>query len=493
MPAALSDSAVVGCETPRIFTPPLRELTPQTTRGFEVIAFARDILGIALMPWQEWLFIHALELRPGSDPTGPSRYRFRTLCVLVARQSGKTSWVQVLALWRMFMDGCQLVLGTAQNLDVAEECWQGAVEMAQGTEELRPEIAQVTQVNGKKSMRLVTGERYKVQAANRRGGRGLSGNMVVLDELREHHSWEAWGAITKTTMAKDDAQIVALSNAGDASSVVLSHLRTVAMSELDSADTSIGLFEWSAPDDCSVSDWSAIAQANPALGHTITPTAIEDSLRTDPEGIFRTEVLCQWVDNMHEGPIPRKAWDSCTDVLSRIAPNSPVAFAVDTSWNRDSTWIAVAGLREDGTPHVEVVASQFGTEWVPRWIEERREKYPIVGIGLQGSGAPVSSLLEPLRDAFGDLVVALGAQDLARACGALFDTVQGGGVKHIGQAQLGEAVERSVARPAGDAWLWDRKVSPVDIAPIVAVTEALYVLHTAPPPAPKRSGRSIGF
>jgi hypothetical protein len=137
---------------------------------------------------------------------------------------------------------------------------------------------------------------------------------------------------------------------------------------------------------------------------------------------------------------------------------------------------------------VEVVASHFGTEWVPRWIDERREKYPIVGVGLQGSGAPVSSLLETLRESLGELVVPLAAQDLARACGALFDTVQGGGVVHIGQAQLTEAIERSVARPAGDAWLWDRKASPVDIAPIVAVTEALYVLNTAPLPTQKRFG-----
>ena len=58
-----------GCEQPRIFTPPLRELTPDTTLGFECIAFAEDVLGIRLIPWQRWLLIHALEIIDEPDGT----------------------------------------------------------------------------------------------------------------------------------------------------------------------------------------------------------------------------------------------------------------------------------------------------------------------------------------------------------------------------------------------------------------------------------------
>ena len=34
-----------GCETPRVFTPPLRELTEQTSLGFQCIEFAADVCG----------------------------------------------------------------------------------------------------------------------------------------------------------------------------------------------------------------------------------------------------------------------------------------------------------------------------------------------------------------------------------------------------------------------------------------------------------------
>lgn len=40
---------IYGCEAPRIFTPPLRDLTPETTLGFEVIEFAEDVLQVELL------------------------------------------------------------------------------------------------------------------------------------------------------------------------------------------------------------------------------------------------------------------------------------------------------------------------------------------------------------------------------------------------------------------------------------------------------------
>jgi hypothetical protein len=305
-----------GSETPRIFTPPLRRLTRTTTLGFALIEFSRDVREIDLLPWQKWLAIHALELLP--DGT----FRFRTVLVLVARQSGKSTLLQILALFFLYVRGVDLVIGTAQNLDIAEEVWQGAVEIAKGIPELAAEIEAVVMVNGKKALELRHGERYKVQTANRRGGRGLSGDLVMLDELREHQSWDAWSAVTKTTMARARAQVWAASNAGDVSSVVLAHLRNLAHDALgrpDGAvergaevevddDMSLGIFEWSAIPGCALDDRAAWCQANPALGFRVTERALTSALRTDPEPVFRTEVLCQWVTSLHEMVIPLPLW-----------------------------------------------------------------------------------------------------------------------------------------------------------------------------------------
>ena len=159
----MTTATLVGSEVPRLSTPPARDLTPETSRGFEVIAFAEEVLGLTLMPWQAWALVHGLEL------TEDRTLRFKTLLIITARQSGKSTLLQILALWRLYLDAAPLVIGTAQNLPLAEEVWAGALDMAQGVPELAAEVAAVSRTNGDKFFRLTGGQRYKVAAGVCRG------------------------------------------------------------------------------------------------------------------------------------------------------------------------------------------------------------------------------------------------------------------------------------------------------------------------------------
>mgnify|MGYP001585026201 FL=1 len=189
-------AAILGHEAARIFTPPLRELTPDTTHGYRVIAFAEQMLGVTLDPWQKWVLIHALELKP--DGT----YRFRTALLLVARQNGKTTIVQVLFLWALFTGRAQLAVGTAQDLGIARRTWHAAIKMARADDELREQIVAVRKANGQETLELVSGAEYIIQATNEDAGRGLQGvDLLHLDELRTHTDDRAWSALTKTTRA----------------------------------------------------------------------------------------------------------------------------------------------------------------------------------------------------------------------------------------------------------------------------------------------------
>lgn len=483
-----------GSETPRVFTPPLRKLTEETTAGYSFIEFCEEVVGTELLPWQRWLAIHALELLP--DGT----FRFRTVVLLVARQNGKSTFMQLLALFFMYVRGARLTIGTAQNLDIAEEVWQGAVDIAEDVPELADEIARIDKVNGKKALELRTGERYKVQAANRRGGRGLSGDLVLMDELREHQSWDAWGAVTKTTLARKYAQIWAASNAGDAASIVLRFLRKMAHLALgdpdglrdvgdaapddeeiseDLEEDSLGVFEWSAAPGSAIDDRDAWAQANPSLGHTITERAIAASLRTDPEWVFRTEVLCQWTDGTLEGPFPPGTWDRGRVEVGQSGIVGQVTACVDMSHDRTRTHIAYVGRNADGTPHGEIVASRAGQDWVLPWLSEPHRRERVQAITGQTRGAPVSGLMEELATA-GLPVEPWQGPDLAAACGYLYDVVRDTdgppGLLHLPQPVLDVAAATAVSRPLGDAWVWDRKKSPTDIAPLVALTGALWLM-----------------
>jgi hypothetical protein len=507
---------LTGYDEPRLYTPPLRELTPATTLGYAVIQFADEVLDIDLLPWQRWLLVHLLELRVEGG------LRFRTGVVLMARQNGKSTLSQVLALWFMYVYGVPLVIGSAQDLDVAEEIWQGVVDLVEDTPELDALKDSVVKVNGKKALVLVTGERYKVKAANRRAGRGLSGDLVLLDELREHQTWEAWGALTKTTMARSFALVLALSNAGDATSVVLRYLRKMghaalgdpdglnAADDIDplvrdpddegllfaGEDDTLGLFEWSAPPGAGLHDRDGWAHANPAVGHTIGERAIASASHTDPEWVFRTEVLCQWTEGTLEGPFPPDAWEQCADENSQRAQDAPVALGVDVAWDRSATHIVLASTRDDGLPHIEVIASRAGTDWVTDWLTSPDRSDAVRGapVALQAKGAPASSLTVPLRES-GVQVIEWAGTALGVGTGQFYDRVRAAvgegnapsALRHRNQPLLNLAASTAVTRPVGDAWYWDRKRSPTDVAPLVAATGALWCLTSAMPPPPRTS------
>lgn len=524
---------LLGLTEPRVFTPPLRELTEETSLGYEAILFAEEDLGLKLVPWQKWALVHILELTPDGN------LRFRTVVLLIARQNGK-SWLSIiLALFFMFLLGRKLVIGTAQDLETAEAIWQEAVDLLleeDDDEELvRPElaglVANVTMGNGKRTLTLTTSERYKVKAANRRAGRGLSGDLVMLDELREHQTWDAWGAITKTTMARAFALILCLSNAGDASSIVLRHLRKMAhlalgdpdginredddpadlmpddveedpfADELDDGeeavltDDTLGLFEWSAPPGMSKWDRRGWAQANPSCGYTeLDERAIASACATDPEWIFRTEVLCQWSSSSASGAFPYGAWEAGHDPNSRRDPESQVCYGIDVSFTRGMTRIATASMRADGTVHGEVIASRAGTDWVADWFLDPAHPQRRLGrIAGQGKGAPVSSVIADLHDLVDDNGEALlrvtpwQGDQLPLGCARFYDAVAAGGrnaeqggrvtIFHRPSPILDVAVACATTKGLGDGgWVWDRKKSTVDISGLVALNAAYWLL-----------------
>lgn len=440
-------------------------------------------MGIHLIPWQRWLLIHALELRPDG------RFRYRTVLVLVGRQNGKTSIVEVKNLWKMFVLRVPLVIGTAQNLDISEESWDKAVDIVQSVPELAAELEHVDRTNGKKALRLTNGSRWKIAAASRRGGRGLSGDDVNLDELREHHDYLAWGAVTKTTMARANAQVWAFSNAGDDRSVVLNELvdkgRALAALEVPT-DESFGFFEWSAPEGCACDDIEAIRQANPSLGYLIDIDAIYSALGTDPEEVFRTEVLCQRVRHLEAGPISLTEWNACADPGSRIVGEK--VWAIDVTLDGRRSSIAVAGTRADGLPHVELVDNGSGTGWVVERAAELlkrhgaarlakgEESYPALILDPYG---PARGLLGPLRE-LGVTPLTMNTSDMGQACAGLALAVAEQRLRHPSQDVVLEAMAMAVRRDVGDVWVWGRKQSArqgnVDISPLVAITEALWGL-----------------
>lgn len=474
-----------GRTEPRLYTPPLRELTEATSFGFLCIAYAENTLKENLYPWQKWALIHALEIV--GDMQGEWRFRFRTILFMIARQNGKTKLSYILASFFMNVLESESIFGTSLSLDKAEEVWESVIEAQEENPELNKQIERVARTNGNKRLILKNGSTYKVGAPTRRAGRGDSNDLVLLDEVREQRDFEVLAAATASTVAKPNGVIICFSNAGDPDSVVLRQLRSTALERItgDKASDfggeidgdSLGLFEWSAPDGAAVTDWEALAYANPALGYgRLTERALTASRQTLPENKFRSECMCQQVETILPQPFPDGAWSAGVDETSCIAPSSEIYYGIDMS--QDRTWVSIAacGFREDGNVHIEVIARRSGIAWVEDWFRTRAVRGNMK-LAFQGRGAPVTGTAELLCTIAGVERYAIEGTALTSAWGRFWDGVAScgdpsrGGIKiyHLPQPVLDMPAKTMQLRNlGGGVELPDRVKSPDEISAIYA-------------------------
>ena len=464
-----------GYTEPRIYTKPLEELTESNSLGYAAIEYAEKVLRKTLYPWQKFALIHSLEVV--GDLEKKWHFRYRTVLFLISRQNGKTVLSEVLASFFMNMLGVESIFGTSLSLDKAEEVWEAVIRDQEDIPELSADIERVSRTNGNKRLILTDNRQYKVGAPTRRAGRGDSNDLVMLDEIREQRDFEVLAAAAASTNAKPNGLIVCFSNAGDPDSVVLRQLRSQAISVINGTtaqdfggeidESTIGLFEWSAPDDAETNDEDALAQANPALGYgRLTMRALMANRSTFPENKFRSECMCQQVETILPQPFPDGKWDEGTDETSTIDVASELFFGIDMSADRKWTSIGVCGLRDDGNYHIELVARRIGTEWALDWFRSRAMKGKM-NLAFQGRGAPVCFLAEQICTIAGVNRMSIEGGDLPAGWGRFFDGISNNKIFHLPQPVMDMAAKTMQMRNlGGGVELPDRMKSPDDIAPL---------------------------
>jgi hypothetical protein len=480
---------LLGRTEPRLWTPPLRDLTPDTSLGWEVIEFAA-LIGRPLDPWQAWLVIHGMELLPDGRP------RFRQLLVLVARQNGKTELLVILTLWWLFVERVGMVLSTSTKLDYARESWMKAVRLAQNTPMLAAEIPRsgVRKANGEQELGTVWGGRYKIGASNEEGGRSLTVDRLVEDELRQHHDWSAHEAAENAMNAVPDAQAWAITNQGDDRAVVLDSLRAAALDYLATGigDHRLGLFEWSAPDGADVTDLTGQAQANPNLGHRIDPDALAGkALRArvaggEQEAKFRVEVLCQRV-RLLDPAIDPAGWLACLDPGDLSSARSRIALCVDVSLDLAHATLAAAAVLADGRVRVEVIGAWGGPHCttalvgaLPGWVAKVRPR--VLGWIPGGPAASVAADLADRKDVTAWPPPGVKVEDIrgevTAVCMGLAQLVTAAGIAHSGDPLIDAHVAATEKLWQGDTWRFNRKGGHCDAA--YAVAGAVHLARTLP-------------
>jgi hypothetical protein len=447
-----------GVVEPRIWTqsPDLPSL------GIDFMEFCESI-GYELLPWQKWLS-HEICKVDEFD-----RWHFKEVGVIISRQNGKSTFMQLMILWRMFALGQKLQVHTAHKLTTSSEIFWKIDDVIQSHASLIEHFTKKYETKGSQEIKLKGGQRYLVRA-NNSAARGIAApDTIYLDEVREYKDDEIWSSLRYTQMASVNPQALIFSNAGDQHSVVLNRLRERGLAAAAGAEDRIGWFEWSAEPGCDIRDRKAWAQANPSLGHTISVENLETAM-SDDESIVRTELLCQWVSVVNPAISPSN-WAAGANPNLKLGKEQDTWMAIDLSPDRREAALIAAQqngdeinvvLLQTWTNPVNLDAKQIAND-IATWYR----KYPTqtIAYSRQTSGA-IAALLLPAGISTTPIDGALYGQ----ACDEMLSAITSGRLHHPDQDEFNRQVLSAVKLPFKDGgWYLGRKVSNATICAAVGM------------------------
>jgi hypothetical protein len=452
---AVKPKPLAGRSKPRI-APPL----PARSLLADFRSCASD-LDLELMPWQE------IAARYMTATNAKGDWLFPEVALLVARQNGKST----LLLPRILLElrAGRRVLHTAQNREIPRETFELLAGLLDGSPEVAPRG--IRWANGQETIKFANGARY-ILVAPRHGVRGHRADLVIQDEVREQHDESLRAAMLPTLTASRNPQTIYLSNAGDEESVVLNGLRR----RKDEGGT-LAYLEWSASPERSLDDEAGWAEANPALGHTITLDRLRESRQTLTNATFETEHLCRWVVSTRERLVDEYAWNVCEGPVTE--PRRPfMGICMDPSGTRASAAIAwqmdggdiALRLLLDGT------GSPIDTSKLGRELREKALRLGVANVGF-----------DPLTDAelakFFRKSEPISGGKFANASARFVTAVAGRRVRWDDARQVTDDLTWTARKPHDESGSY-QAVRAKDDRPITAALAAIRAVWLASGPKP---------
>lgn len=468
---------------PSLVEPAYRSAPEYTeTLGPEVADIA-DLAGFTPDPEQ----LLALDLIFALDAEGKSA-AFESALV-VPRQNLKTGVFKQASLGWLYVTNQRLVVWSAHEFSTTREAYRDMVALIENNRFLKKRLARAVGGNNEMAIELTTGQRLLFKARTKTGGRGLTGDKVVLDEafaLRPEHL----GSLMFALSARPDPQLAYGSSACLTGSDVL---RAVVKRGRAGTSPNLAYLEWCAPrggcaedgcghevgiEGCALDDPANLKAANPLLGRRrpngtgMTLEYLRKEREASPPAEYARERL-GWHDQAGAdeafGP---GNWEAAgmdeADVPATVLGGLAVAVSYDLAF------ATIGGAGRDGdVTYIKPLVHGPGTAWVVERAKDLQDRHGLeVAIDERGPGA---DLIGPLEEAAVRLRK-VGTAEVLDACAGIFKGVGARTVRHGHYPELDDAADAAVPRSVGDRWAWGRKQSDADISALEAETLAAWMV-----------------
>lgn len=492
------------------------------------------------MPWQQ----HAVDVALEIDPeTGELWYE--EVVVTVPRQSGKTTLILAILVWRCVMlassVGFQTCTYIAQSGKMARRKLEREFARLLRASKSFVEIPQASRVrptrqnewklsmnNNGEHILFGTQSYLGIDPPTEDAAHGDVLDMPVIDEAFSREDDLVEQAVDAATVTRWSPQTFVISTAGNEKSKFLGRKVLAGRQAVDDPNSRTCYMEWSVPENEPNWDKPEVwAKYLPALGHTITVKRLLarlDKAKRNPDEVeedgyepgvagFKRGYLNIWPRFPQFGATTVQSeldvvkWDALVPrdgrgnvVDSQIVGG--VVLGVGVTKDGVSSAIVLAGRCVDGVPQVEVLEKASGTWWLEKRLRDFAENWNPMVVAWDNGGPARVVAPDIQRSAVcgkppADLLPLTGREWTA-ACQGFKRAVHGDedapsdvpGIRHLGDDLLRDAVSGALKRDVGEGWKWDDDASPVDIATLKAATAALRAVELMPE---KTTGRDLFF
>lgn len=493
---------------PRLGTP--RDYSYETF-GPQVVEVAKAV-GFKLFPWQIHILNVALEYRMGTD--GLPDFHYREIRLWVPRQSGKTTLTMALLAWRCLMG--PEVFGKPQNVRFysttglhAKKKW-GDEHVPYLEDSLLNGQFEVRRSPGLEGFLWNNKSSWTIGASTEKAGHGDTLDLVVADEFFAQSDDRIEEGARPTMITRRSPQIWFISTFGSAETESgkpeKANMSEPLWKKVDDGRErcrtgehgSVCSMEYSATD---FDDYEtgAIDYGSHELWLRTMPSLAENgglpsynlaTVQAEFEsmnlGAFKRSYLnLRAPRGQRRSPalIAPKQWDAVTDERSNFRRKEKLWLGFDIERDNARASIVAAGpnvlnrdleTKQPIHTHVELVADEEGSEWIPDELSRLIVRHDIAGISLD-TGGPAARLLPDIERIVSrnrvELVKYTGKAYQA-ACEAFRVAVVDATMRNNGQQTLADAVDQGLQRMTSDLWVWDRKSPLSYISALVAATVA---------------------
>lgn len=396
-------------------------------------------------------------------------YASDTIVISIPRQVGKTYLIGCIIFALCLMKPGLRVIWTAQVKDTALETFEQFYDMSQRPK-VKPHIAKTPQGKGDEAIIFTNGSKIEFGARDSGFGRGRTDVDVLVFDEGQHLSLQALENMGAAQNVADNPLCFVMGtpprpqDKGE-------YFQITRQEALDGESDGTLYIEMSADRDGDPMDREQWRKANPSFPKRTSERAmlrLRKKLKNDDS--WRREALGIWDEiNKHAAVIGAQAWRG----MRGTGPDDgtkPDALAVDMSHARE---ISISACWIDGeNAHCEEVWAGVDSDAAAEWLVARaRRRIPIVI-----DGASPAAALVPILRARKCRVNQTTAGDMAKACGQFVSKAKWKRFTHGDQEPVNAALAGARKRPIGQAggWGWDRTDESVNIAPLVAMTLALF-------------------